>query len=82
MGRKISASLFGADFADSPLKRELDGEDRDAKRFGEREFAVAMGWRNASGYFSSASSDFKALGALFCNSTKTLSFFNRLDVLP
>jgi hypothetical protein len=53
MGRKISASLLGADFADSPPERErLDGEDRDAKRFGEPdEFALAMGRRGASGYF-------------------------------
>jgi hypothetical protein len=36
MGRKISASLFGAHFADSPLERErLDDEDRDAKRVGD-----------------------------------------------
>jgi hypothetical protein len=36
MGRKISASPFGADFADSPLERErLDDEGRDARSFGE-----------------------------------------------
>jgi len=54
--------------------------DQDAKRFGEPgEFAVAIGWRNASGYFSSASSDFKALGALFCNSTTLFHFQHLLE---
>src|SRR5580704_12917452 len=31
-------------------------------------FAEAFGWRNADADFSSASSDFKAVGAFFCNS--------------
>src|SRR5271163_294939 len=43
--------------------------DQDAWRFGEPdEFTLALEQRNAGADFSSASSDFKALGAFYCNS--------------
>jgi hypothetical protein len=42
--------------------------DQDAWRFGEPdEFTIAMEQPNAGADFNSASSDFKALGAFFCN---------------
>jgi hypothetical protein len=58
----------------SPAPRSISRRRRDARPFAEPLlFGVPPGWPHAGADFSSASSDFKALVAFFCN-IATLSF--------
>jgi hypothetical protein len=80
---KFPLRVFGADFAGSPRRGERRNDallliTTTTSRFSDIRMHARSDGRKAGADFSSASSDFKSLGAFFCNfaiwSLSTLAF--------